>query len=447
MPQLQSSTSLRVAVLGGGISGLASAWHLSRAGHRVVLFEASSELGGLASAFDHDGLAVERFYHCLMPTDDALLALLRDVGIEREVIWRQVAMGFMVGGRVFPMNTALDLLRFEPLPFLDRLRMGLMALRARAQGPKPELDEITVVEWIRQTAGERLYRRLWKPLLEAKLGDSHAGIPALWLASRIHREKSSQKEVKGFVPGGYRAIAAAIERGLRSMGAVIRLRTEVKRIELSGEKVDVTFQDGACEAFDRAVVTTPLVTLHQMAPTLPLGAVRDVQLDYQGVVNGVILTKRPLSRFYWMPIVESGAVCQGVVEMTNLVPAARSNGVYVNYFVNYTHRSSELYSRSDGELLDLYEADMRRLFPHAAGGVVGRYLFRTPFVEPIWTLRYGRQRPPVNPIPGRVYLACTAQVYPKINAWNSCCEVAAEMAETFAREISATRPVAVAGRA
>jgi hypothetical protein len=30
-------------------------------------------------------------------------------------------------------------------------------------------------------------------------------------------------------------------------------------------------------------------------------------------------------------------------------------------------------------------------------------------------------------IPGRLYLACTAQVYPRVNSWNSCCEVVEAM--------------------
>ena len=40
----------RVAVLGGGITGLAAAWHLRRAGTAVVVMEASDRLGGVIGA-------------------------------------------------------------------------------------------------------------------------------------------------------------------------------------------------------------------------------------------------------------------------------------------------------------------------------------------------------------------------------------------------------------
>ena len=62
-------TSMTTAiVLGGGISGLAAAHRLGRAGVRVTLLEASPQLGGLGTFFAREGRSVERFYHCVMPT-------------------------------------------------------------------------------------------------------------------------------------------------------------------------------------------------------------------------------------------------------------------------------------------------------------------------------------------------------------------------------------------
>ncbi|MFM2014201.1 MAG: hypothetical protein RLZZ396_2985, partial [Planctomycetota bacterium] len=37
----------RIAVVGAGISGLATAWYLSRSGHRVEVFEAQDRIGGV----------------------------------------------------------------------------------------------------------------------------------------------------------------------------------------------------------------------------------------------------------------------------------------------------------------------------------------------------------------------------------------------------------------
>jgi protoporphyrinogen oxidase len=141
--------------------------------------------------------------------------------------------------------------------------------------------------------------------------------------------------------------------------------------------------------------------------------------------------REPLTPYYWMPVVDSGATAQGIIEMSNLVPLTRSDGMYVTYLVNYTHRSGEYFARSEDELLAAYRADLERLFPDAAASIEDAFLFRAPFVEPIWPLGYRSKRPSSSVIPGRLYMASTAQVYPRVNSWNSCCEVVNDLMDTF----------------
>ena len=69
------------AVIGGGISGLASAFRLSRLGFRVTLIESESFLGGLGTTFPYKDGNLERFYHCILPDDDALIRIIQDLGL------------------------------------------------------------------------------------------------------------------------------------------------------------------------------------------------------------------------------------------------------------------------------------------------------------------------------------------------------------------------------
>jgi protoporphyrinogen oxidase len=313
-----------------------------------------------------------------------------------------------------------------------------MGLRARRNGPMPSLDKIAVGEWVRDQVGERAYQILWRPLLEAKIGDKGPGIPALWLASRMSREKNTGPEVKGCLTRGYRSLIDAFEQRLREQGARIRFRTRVRTVERAGERMRLRFEDDTTADFDTVVATSPLPQFQRMTAGLELDpALANLELDYQGVVSGVFLLRKPLSRFYWMPIVDSGATTQGVIEMSNLVPLERSNGLYVTYLVNYTHRTSALFQKTDDELLALHRADLSSLFPEAGNTVVDQFLFRAPFVEPIWTLNYREACPRTSVIPGRLYLSCTAQVYPRVNSWNSCCEVVEGMMPEFIEQTSA----------
>lgn len=430
MPSEPRSRS--VAIIGGGISGLASGIRLSGLGHRVTLFDGEPVLGGLGVSFPYDGGDLEKFYHCILPDDYGLIGLIEEVGLGDELLWRGTDMGFMHQRRVYSMNTAMDVLRFDPLTILDRVRLGAMGVRARFRSNDPGLDEIAVDDWIRGQIGDRAFRILWRPLLEAKIGDSYPAIPALWLSSRLGREKSTKREVKGCLQRGYRSLVDAIEATLVARGAEIHLRTRVAAVEEDASRMAVRTEDGRRFDVDTVVATSPMGQFQAMTAGLdiPEGH-RNLALDYQGVVSGVFLMREPLTRYYWMPIVDSGATCQGIIEMSNLVPLERSNGKYVVYCVNYTHRTSELFARSDEDLLAAYRDDLAALFPSAGATIVDEFLFRAPFVEPIWPLGYRSRRPSPSVIPGRLYLANTAQAYPRVNSWNSCVEVVDEMMAAF----------------
>jgi protoporphyrinogen oxidase len=313
-----------------------------------------------------------------------------------------------------------------------------MGLRARQIGVQPGLDDVPIEQWIRGLAGDRAFEMVWKPMLEAKMGDSYPALPALWLSSRMNREKSSAQEVKGCLKRGYKSLIDALESALRAQGAEIRFRTRVESIEREGDRMAARLQGGERLVFDRVVSTTPLI--HFQAMTRGLGidpAIASLQLDYQGVVCAVFLLEKPLSPYYWMPLVDSGANAQGVVEMSNLVPLERSNGLYVTYLLNYTHRSSELFQKPDQEILAGYRRDLAELFPDAGRTIVDQFLFRAPFVEPIWSVGYRKVCPPTSVLPGRLYLASTAQVYPRVNSWNSCCTVVESMIPQLQREAEA----------
>jgi len=99
-----------------------------------------------------------------------------------------------------------------------------------------------------------------------------------------------------------------------------------------------------------------------------------------------------------------------------------------------THRSSALFNQPDEQILAGYRKDLADLFPDAGRTIVDEFLFRAPFVEPIWSVGYRKVCPPTSVIPGRLYLASTAQVYPRVNSWNSCCTVVESMIPQLQQE-------------
>ena len=79
---------MRIAVLGGGVAGLACAYYLARGGHAPLVLEPSDALGQLGAPIVHEGLRIDRFSNPLRNSDTALCGLLADLGGLGRVVGR-----------------------------------------------------------------------------------------------------------------------------------------------------------------------------------------------------------------------------------------------------------------------------------------------------------------------------------------------------------------------
>lgn len=100
----------RIAVLGAGPMGLGAAYQLVKDGRKPVIFEADDRVGGMAACFDFGGLSIERYYHFHAISDHAFLEVLRELGIEDKMQWRETKMGYFYQGRVQPWGNPIALL-------------------------------------------------------------------------------------------------------------------------------------------------------------------------------------------------------------------------------------------------------------------------------------------------------------------------------------------------
>src|SRR4051794_32711051 len=147
---------LRIAVLGAGVTGLTAARRLTLEGHTVDVYERWPGLGGQAATIDvGGGVRLERYYHHLFTSDRHIAALMDELGLGEDLEWHASSTSVLAGGRQWPFTTPLDLLRFGPLPFAQRVRMGaavvvLQRFRRRAE----PFESVTAAAWVRSRMGE-----------------------------------------------------------------------------------------------------------------------------------------------------------------------------------------------------------------------------------------------------------------------------------------------------
>ena len=75
---------MKIAILGGGVTGLTAAYYLSKKNHQATIFEKEKQLGGLASGFkvgEWDWY-LDRTYHHLFSNDNYILDFAHEIGFK-----------------------------------------------------------------------------------------------------------------------------------------------------------------------------------------------------------------------------------------------------------------------------------------------------------------------------------------------------------------------------
>lgn len=417
-----AADSRSIAVIGGGISGLTMALRLREQGHAVTLIEASGQLGGLGTFFDYEGRTFEKFYHCMLPSDGPLLEILETLGLTDEVYWKPSSFAYAFQKKIFALNGALDLLKFKPLSFIERIRVGITGAYGRIASDKG-LDQMTTAEWLGKLSGASAFKKFWQPMLEAKFGDRYADVPALWFWTRFNREKGESKgEVKGYIRGGYKRITDTFAAHLKKKGVTLRLNTPVERIDLDDDAQPIVITDRGEETFDQVVVTLPWPGFSKSAgQNLRAASGRiDWNIDFQGVINCLFFLRRPLTKHYWLATPEPSFPFDGIIETSTLTDESdRGENRHVVYLTKYLHRADARFATPDDTIGRDWFAALQQLFPDLTEqDIEARHIFRAPFVEPVYTKGYLDRRPPEVLVPGKVYLATSAQVYPTVTSWN-----------------------------
>ena len=177
----------RVAVVGAGVAGLSTAYHLSTgavtSGEALELrvFEAAARAGGHVVSEDQDGFVVEGGPDCFVSQKPAGLRLVRELGLGERLAntSADVSQTFVVsGGRLHPLPEGVMLMvptRFLPLarsPLLTwpgKLRMGADLLLPRRAD---DVDE-SLGGFVRRRLGREALDKIAEPLVAGV----HAGDP------------------------------------------------------------------------------------------------------------------------------------------------------------------------------------------------------------------------------------------------------------------------------
>lgn len=283
----QVGGSVRVAVIGGGLAGLAAAVRLADSGRQVQLFESRSRLGGATASFDRAGsggrpaLRVDTGQHVLLRCYHAYLELLGRFGVTDQVDMQdRLDLPVLLPGRrsarlrrsaylPAPLHLATALVGYHALPPKDRIRAAAVALKlGRIDPDDPATDEQTFGAWLyRHHQSDLAIERLWGLITVAALniGPDQA---SLGLAAKVLRTGLLDHRAAGDI-GIPRAPLSALhaqpaDRLLRSLGAAVHLQERVRQIDPQATRS----RSGAASGF-RLRTSTRELTFDEVVVAVP----------------------------------------------------------------------------------------------------------------------------------------------------------------------------------
>jgi protoporphyrinogen oxidase len=388
----------------------------------------------------HWDWSVERYYHHWFATDRHVLGLIKELGWRDKVRFPRPYTVVYHGGRFYPLDSPVAVLRFPGLTFVDRLRLGAVVAGLRFWPRWQALEGATAHDWMRRWVGERAYRTLWEPLLIGKFGVHYREVNMAWLWARFKARTARL----GTFEGGFQRFMDLLAERVRREGAEILLGTRVVSIAPSAEGgLRVAFAGGESR-FDRCLVTTSPALLARLAPSLSESYVHQLMgLKSLGAVVLILALERRLSKpgHYWHNLPKAaGFPFLSLVEHTNLLRPEFFGGDHIVYCGDYLPPDHEYFSLSKGEILDRFLPALPRFNPDfVPQWVKEAWLFRTPYAQPVPPVNHSRAIPGLKTPLAGLWFASMSQVYPWDRGTNFAVEIARKAAAGILQE-AAERP-------
>jgi protoporphyrinogen oxidase len=379
----------RIGIIGGGTLGLTLALRLAEAGHRPVVLERAPQLGGLATWFDYGDFVWDRFYHVICRSDDCLTGLIRDLGIEDRLLWRQTLTGFLWRGRHLSMSNNLEFLRFPALNAIEKARLAAGLIYCRRFGDPARLERIRASAWMEGIFGRRVYRAIWEPLLESKYGVLRDEIPATIMWATIRRYASTQqsggRQALGCLRGGLKTLFDALEQAIARRGGEIHCATAVDALEREPDGAIVARAGERRFVFDRLVGTIPSALLARLAPQWPeLHRPPAARPRFLGIVCLALVLSRSLSPYYITNLIQRGFPFAGIIEVSNLAGTDQLAGHHLVMLPRYDVAESEWFETGDDEVYRAFSKPLAEVWPDWERHCLARFVQREKLVQALW---------------------------------------------------------------
>ncbi|UJW57322.1 protoporphyrinogen oxidase [Bacillus sp. A116_S68] len=306
-------TKSRIAVVGGGITGLATAFYLQKElkakaiDAELILYEASERLGGRIQTDYEEGFVIEQGPDSFLARKKSMSQLAEEVGLADDLVSNRSGSFILNKDKLYPMPEGAVM--GIPTQWMPFVKTGLFSLKGKSRAAFDLVLPRTMSDDEDQSLGYFFRRRLGNEvvdhLIEPLLSGIYAGdIDQLSLKATFPHFQQMEAKYRSLIMGMKSSMAKkqtsesstkqsknkgmflTFKRGLQSFVDAIETHLEMckveknkplKEIEKEGEQYRLSFQDGTSDVVDHLVLTTPHQHTYELfkqhAFMEPLGAI------------------------------------------------------------------------------------------------------------------------------------------------------------------------------
>ena len=302
-------------VIGGGITGLASAAYLTKQNIKVTLLESAPKLGGRAYSFTEQKSndVIDNGQHILMGCYFDTINFLKLIGAKENFIYQKsLRINFLTqAGKLvrlksftslYPFNLLFALLNFNAITYIERLSLLKFVIKLPFISHQ-KLSDKNIRVWLKEEKqSDDTIKSLWEIIAVGALNTNIDKASAFMFREIL---------MKIFFNGNFASTIILPKNGLsdayvknakefiESNGGKIKLSSSVKEFKISDNKiVEIKTADEVYNDFDYVISSIPFYAFNNIFPELILD--EKIEFEYSSILNiHIWLKNNPLEEQFY----------------------------------------------------------------------------------------------------------------------------------------------------
>lgn len=369
----------KIVILGGGITGLSTAWKLSEnTNNSIEVLEIQDQLGGISSTFQHKEYSLDYGPHKIYTQMPEILSIIKKL-IGNDLLTIPKKSRIRLKGKYFDYPIGLKNVLFGMSP-LTSFKCVLDAGKTTMSNLIKKKEDVTYEDYIVNRFGKGLYQLVFEPYakkvwgnpkeLSAELARTRVAIPSVFVMLKnmiVGNKNKPQISADHFYypKKGIIMLSEALAKKIETNNGKIRRKVNTKKIEIKDNKVDKLVYEEDSKKFevriDLLVSTIPiekLITLIHPAPSSYVTKAASA-LKYKPIILLYVVVNKPrLFNDNWIFFPETEFVFNRVSEQKGFSESMMPK--------DKTVLTVEITCDAESEL---YKASKEDIFKRAIGGL------------------------------------------------------------------------------